>query len=69
MTTKYHLGMFLGNQKITLSKGTCGIGSFQKNGRFNMIMKTGEFKNMFIHAGENQVCLKCLAKAKEQGRI
>jgi hypothetical protein len=69
MTTKYHLGMSLGNGKITLSKGACGIGSFQKNGRFNMIMKTLEFKKMFEHAGEEQVCLKCLAKAKEQGRV
>jgi len=68
-TTKTHLGMAMGQGKITLSKSACGISSFQKNGRFNLIIKTSEFKNIFEHAGEDQVCLKCLAKAKEQSRI
>lgn len=68
-TTKTHLAMLIGNGKINLHKSACGLGDFNKNGRFNYITRTSNFKDIFIKNGESSVCLKCLAKAKEQFRI
>jgi hypothetical protein len=68
MTTKTHLASSIGNGKINLHKSSCGLGDFNNNGRFNYITKTSEFKNIVAN-NESQVCEKCLAKAKEQGRI
>jgi hypothetical protein len=68
-TTKTHLGMAMGQGKITTQKSSCGLGVFNPQGRWNYIVKTSEFKNIFENTGEEQVCLKCLAKAKEQGRV
>ena len=68
-TTKTHLGQSMGNGKINLHKSACGLGDFNREGRFNYIAKTSVFKNTFIEAGKDLVCLKCLAKAKEQGRV
>jgi len=61
--------MSMGNGKINLHKSSCGLGDFQNNGRFNYITRTQEFKNIYASNGETAVCLKCLAKAKEQGRV
>tara|TARA_R110000772_G_scaffold67308_3_gene149399 strand:+ start:199 stop:411 length:213 start_codon:yes stop_codon:yes gene_type:complete len=68
-TTKTHLAQSIGNGKINLHKSSCGLGDFNRNGRFNYITRTSEFKNSLIENGEDTVCLKCLAKAKEQGRV
>ena len=68
-TTKTHLGMAMGQGKITLHKSACGLGVFNHQGRWNYIVKTSEFKMLHTERGEELVCLKCLAKAKEQGRV
>jgi hypothetical protein len=68
-TTKTHLGMAMGQGKITLHKSTCGLGDFNREGRWNYIVKTSEFKRLHTERDEELVCLKCLAKAKEQGRV
>lgn len=68
-TTKTHLAMSIGNGKINLHKSACGLGDFNRNGRFNYITKTSEFKNSYTENGEEVICIKCLAKAKEQGRV
>lgn len=67
--TKTHLGMSMGQGKITLHKSACGLGDFNKYGKFNYITKTNEFKKLYTETGEQSICLKCLAKAIEQGRI
>lgn len=61
--------MAIGQGKITLHKSACGLGDYNKNGRFNYITKTSEFKKLHTERGTELVCEKCLAKAKEQGRI
>jgi hypothetical protein len=68
-TTKTHLGMAMGQGKITLHKSVCGLGDFNREGRMNHITKTSTFKTLYLEREEELVCLKCLAKAKEQGRI
>ena len=68
-TTKTHLGMTMGQGKITLHKSACGLGDSNRYGRFNYITKTSVFRNLYLERGEELVCEKCLAKAKEQGRI
>ena len=68
-TTKTHLAQSIGNGKINLHKSSCGLSDFNRNGRFNYITRTSEFKNILDGNGEDVVCLKCLAKAKEQGRV
>jgi len=68
-TTKTHLAMSMGQGKITLHKSACGLGDYNRNGRFNYITKTNEFKKIYSETGEGSICLKCLAKAIEQNRI
>lgn len=68
-TTKTHLGMQMGAGKITLHKSSCGLGDFNPQGRWNYITKTSTFKTLYLERGTELVCEKCLAKAKEQGRI
>jgi hypothetical protein len=68
-TTKTHLAISLGNGKINIHKSACGLGDSNKYGRFNYITKTLEFKNLYNNSGEDFICVKCLAKAKEQSRI
>ena len=68
-TTKTHLGMQMGQGKINLHKSSCVLGDSNRYGRFNYITKTQEFKNLYNNNGEELVCEKCLAKAKQQGRI
>ena len=68
-TTKTHLGMAMGQGKITLHKSACGLGDSNREGRMNYITKTSAFKTLYSETGEELVCLKCLAKAKEQGRV
>lgn len=68
-TTKTHLGMAMGQGKITLHKSACGLGDFNRYGRFNLITKTSTFKTLYLERGTELVCEKCLEKAKEQARI
>ena len=69
MTTKTHLASSIGNGKINLHKSSCGLGDFNRNGRFNYITRTSEFKAILESGREDLLCEKCLAKAKQQGRI
>jgi hypothetical protein len=68
-TTKTHLGMAMGQGKINLHKSSCGLGDMNRKGRCNYITKTSTFKTLYLERGTELVCEKCLAKAKEQGRI
>ena len=68
-TTKTHLGMAMGQGKITLHKSACGLGDSNREGRMNYITKTITFKTLYLERGTELVCEKCLAKAKEQGRV
>tara|TARA_R110000822_G_scaffold156282_1_gene296059 strand:- start:253 stop:456 length:204 start_codon:yes stop_codon:yes gene_type:complete len=65
-TFKLHIYKKLSNGTL-IANTACGRGTYTKNGAPNVMYKTNAFK-MAYNAGE-AVCLTCLAKAKEQGRI
>lgn len=67
--TKTHLVKQIIDGKVFLGKTECGLSQYQKNGRFNYIVKTQYFKNIYMNSGTESCCEKCLAKAKEQGRV
>ena len=69
MATKTHIAKQIVNGKVTVSKTECGLNAFQSNGRFNLVLKTAQFKDLFLNTGVESCCEKCLEKAKNQGRI
>jgi len=68
---KVHLAKKFSNGKVNIEQTECGKrvsrNSAVRNGL--MIAKTSLFNRNFIDGGEESVCLCCLVKAKEQGRI
>ena len=67
--TKTHIAKQIIAGKVILTKTECGLNEFQKGGRWNYITKTGVFKKLYEEAGTVSCCVKCLSKAKEQGRV
>ena len=69
--TKTHVQQYIGNGKAMKSKSSCGLSTFNRNGRFNNIQPLKNFKEHYEANGltTKYTCVKCLAKAKEQGRM
>jgi hypothetical protein len=67
--TKTHIVKQIVKGKIITTKTECGLNAWQNGGRFNNIVKTSEFKNIYNATQTESCCEKCIAKAKEQGRI
>lgn len=67
-TTKTHIAKQIVKGKIITTKTECGLKQAQRAGRYNYIVNTATFKKIALN-DKPQVCEKCLAKAKEQGRI
>ena len=66
---KVHLVKRMSGNRISLNKSECGKNKLSLNNQVLMVVKTNKFKQAFNDFGKDGVCLNCLAKAKEQGRI
>ena len=67
--TKTHIARQIIKGKIITTKTECGLNAWNNHGRWNHIVKTSEFKSLYNTTQPELCCVKCLAKAKEQGRI
>lgn len=67
-TFKIHLFKKLPNGKINTNRSECGRGAFTPNGAPNVMYKSNAFKAIY-NEDENECCLVCVKRAKEQGRI
>jgi len=68
---KVHLAKKFSNGKVNIEQTECGkrVNRYSAVRNGLMIAKTSLFNRNFIDGGEESVCICCLAKAKEQGRI
>lgn len=64
---KIHIAKQIVKGKVMTTITECGRRAYTKNGAVNMIFKTSEFK--LAYQNNDNLCIVCLNKAKEQERV